>query len=332
MISKLLPTLVLCSLATIASAQQPFVMKISTASLNDVNHEVMKALKAGVESRTGGRVKVELYPASQLGPMTRTIEGVSMGTVEMEHPPLSFLVGMDRRYLVYDVPGLFDSIEHGHRTLADPDIRKRTASLGAARNVESLYIALSGPLMLLSHKPVRALDDLKGQRIRVPGGTPLQIEPFRKLGVSPVTMAPSELMPAMQNRTIDGFLTGFPILTAFKFYDAAKGATTMPSSFLMLTGLVSRTFMKSLGPELEAIVRDEARKAEQLYTTYGVEDVGRIRATWEKNGGQTITLAPDEAKRYVTEVTSVLPPILAAEPQLKEDYEALVAAAARARR
>ena len=76
--------------------------------------------------------------------------------------------------------------------------------------------------------------------------------------------------------------------------------------------------MKSLGPELEGIVRDEARKAEILYTTWGVEDVGRIRATWEKNGGQMIQMSAAEAQRYVREVTSVLPPILAAEPQLKK--------------
>jgi C4-dicarboxylate-binding protein DctP len=245
----------------------------------------------------------------------------------MDFPPVSFLVGMDRRYVVFDVPGLFDSIEHGHRALADPEIRKRIASMGAARGVESLFIALSGPLMLLSHKPVHSVADLKGQKIRVPGGTPLQVEPFKKFGVSPVTMAPSEMMPAMQNKAIDGFLTGFPILTAFKYYDVAKAATQLPGTYLMLTALVNRNFMKSLGPELEGIVRDEARKAEQLYTTWGVEDVGRIRANWEKNGGQTIQMQPAEAKRYLQDVTSVLPPILAAEPQLKEDYEALLAAA-----
>jgi C4-dicarboxylate-binding protein DctP len=314
------------------AAQQQFTMKVSSASLNDVNHEIMKALKAGIESRSGGRIKVDLYPASQLGPLPRTIEGVALGTVEMEFPPVSFLVGMDRRYVVFDVPGLFDDIQHGHRALADPEIRKRIATLGAARGVESMYIALSGPLMLLSHKPVRSVDDLKGQKIRLPGGTPLQVEPFRKLGVSPVTMAPTEMMPAMQNRAIDGFLTGFPILTAFKYYDVAKDATHLPGSYLMLTGLMNRNFLKSLGRELEALVREEVHKAETLYTTFGVDDVGRIRATWEKNGGRFIEMSPPESKRYIREVTAALPPILAAEPQLKDDYEALAAAAQRHRK
>jgi C4-dicarboxylate-binding protein DctP len=324
-------TALACVLAAGNVAAQQFTMKVSSASLNDVNHEVMKALKAGIESRSGGRIKVDLYPASQLGPLPRTIEGVALGTVEMEFPPVSFLVGMDRRYVVFDVPGLFDDIQHGHRALADPEIRKRIATLGAARGVESMYIALSGPLMLLSHKPVRSVDDLKGQKIRLPGGTPLQVEPFRKLGVSPVTMAPSEMMPAMQNRAIDGFLTGFPILTAFKYYDVAKDATHLPGSYLMLTGLMNRNFLKSLGPQLEGVVREEVRKAETLYTTFGVEDVGRIRATWEKNGGRFIEMSPAESKRYIQEVTAALPPILAAEPQLKDDYEALAAAARRHR-
>ena len=63
-----------------------------------------------------------------------------------------------------------------------------------------------------------------------------------------------------------------------------------------------------------------------------MEDVGRISATWVKNGGQMIQMSAAEAQRYVREVTSVLPPILAAEPQLKQDYEALEAAARRYRK
>src|ERR687883_604061 len=136
-----------------------------------------------------------------------------------------------------------------------------------------------------------------------------------------------EVMPAMQNRTLDGFTAGLTIFTAFKYYDVAKALTELPGSFLIASGVVNRNFMKSLGPQLEAIVREEAQKAERVFSTWGVEDVERSRKTWEQDGGENIKLPPAEAKRYLDQATSALPPILAANAQLKEDYEALLAAA-----
>jgi TRAP-type C4-dicarboxylate transport system substrate-binding protein len=313
-------------LAAGAANAQQFKMKLSTPTVNDVTVEWMKAFKAGVESRTGGRVKVEIYPASQLGQIPRTVEGVALGTIEMTAPAVGFLTSIEPRFQVLDAPGLFDDVAHGQRVLADPEIRRRLASFGAGKGVEPLFTFLNGPLMLLSHKPVRATADFKGQKIRVPGATPLHVEPFKRLGVSPLSMPLGEVMPAMQNRTIDGFIAAFTVFTAFKYYDVTKGLTQLPGSFLVASGLVNRNYMKSLG-DLEPIVRDEARKAEALFSTWGVEDLARIRAVWEQNGGQTIVLPPAEAKRYLDEVSSALPAILSANPQLKDDYEALVAAA-----
>jgi C4-dicarboxylate-binding protein DctP len=121
------------------------------------------------------------------------------------------------------------------------------------------------------------------------------------------------------------------VFTSFKYYDVAKGLTQLPGSFLIASGLVNRNFMKSLGPELEGMVREEARKAESVFTGWGVEDVERSRVLWQKNGGENIVLPAAEAKRYLDETTSVLPPLLAANAQLKEDYEALLAAARKVR-
>jgi len=319
-------------LAAGAVHAQQFTMKLSSPTINDVQHEWMKAFKTGVEARAGNRIKVEIYPANQLGQIPRTVEGVALGTIELTSPAVGFLVGLEPRFEVFDVPGLFDDVRHGQAVFNDPDIRRRLATFGAAKGVEPLYMFLNGPLMLLSHKPVRTLNDFKGQKIRVPGPAPLHIEPFRKLGASPVSMPLGEALPAMQNRTIDGSIASFSVFTAFKYYDIAKGITHLPKSFLVAAGLVNRNFMKSLGPELEAIVREEARKAEGVFSNWGVDEVGRIQKNWEQNGGQVIVFPPAEANRYIAEVTSAINPIVAKSPQMKDDYEALLAAAKKHRK
>src|SRR5438132_354078 len=195
--------------------------------------------------------------------------------------------------------------------------------------VEPLITFAHGPLMLLAHRPIRGVADFKGQKLRVPGGAPMHIEPFKKLGASPVSIPLGEVMPAMQNHTIDGFIGGLTVFTSFKYYDVAKGLTRLPGSHLIAAGLVNRNFMKSLGPDLERIVREEARKAEPLFSSWGAEDVERGKKLWAQNGGENIEMPPAEASRYLAETTGVLPALLAAGPQLREDYEALVAAARR---
>jgi len=320
----------LLAVALSASAQQ-FTMKLSSPTINDVSQEWMKAFKSGVESRSGGKIKVEIYPAGQLGPIPRTVEGVALGTIEMVLPATGFLAALEPRFVVFDAPGLVDSMQHAQRVFADPEIRKRLASFGATKGVEPLVTFAHGPLMLLAHRPIRGVADFKGQKIRVPGGAPMHIEPFRKLGASPVSIPLGEVMPAMQNHTIDGFIAGLTVFTSFKYYDVAKGLTRLPGSHLIAAGLVNRNFMKSLGPDLEAMVREESRKAGSLFSGWGVEDVERGRKIWAQNGGENIEMAPAEAQRYLAETTGVLPALLAASPQLKEDYEALVAAAQRTR-
>ena len=329
-IPKICAAAVLSAFTLLAQAQQ-FTMKLSTPTINDVTHEWMNLFKASVEKRAGGRIKVEVYPASQLGQIPRTVEGVALGTIEMTVPAVGFFIGLEPRFQVFDAPGLFDSVEHAQRVFSDPDVRKRLATFGATKGVEPLFTFANGPLMLLSHKPVRGIDDLKGQKIRVPGGAPLHREPFRRLGASPVSMPLGEVRPSLSNRTIDGFIAAHVVLVAFKYYDVAKSATQLPGSFLIASGLVNRNFFKSLGA-LEPMVREEARKAEEIFAKGAVADVGRIRGAWEKNGGETIVLPSTEAKRYLDQATSVLPAILAANPQLKEDYEAIQAAAKKHRR
>ncbi len=169
--------------------------------------------------------------------------------------------------------------------------------------------------------------DFKGLKIRTGGSSALFIEPFKALGASPVSLPLGEVLPALQNKQIDAAMANHAVFNAFKYYDVVKTATYLPGSFAVISGLVNRRFMKSLGPELEAIVREEARRHEQLFTGYGVADLERLKAAWEKNGGENITLPPEEAKKYLDAVAAVVPSVTAKSPKMKEDHEAFAAAA-----
>src|SRR3990172_4815664 len=110
------------ALAASAIAQTaPLVMKLGTATINDPQHEWMKVFAALVERGSNGRIKAEIYPASQLGAIPRMIEGTQFGSIQAWVGPPEFLSGVDSRYEVLSVPGVFKDAVHFSRTFQDPE-------------------------------------------------------------------------------------------------------------------------------------------------------------------------------------------------------------------
>ena len=114
----------------IAQGDKTFVMKLTTATINDTQHEWLKRFAAAVEKDSGGRIKGEIYPASQLGPIPRQIEGVQFGSIQAWIGPPEFLVGVDERYEALSAPGLFTSQDQQVKVINDPPVQKLMLGLG----------------------------------------------------------------------------------------------------------------------------------------------------------------------------------------------------------
>src|SRR5205085_10788712 len=121
-----------------AQGAKTFVMKLSTATINDTQHEWLRRFTAAVEKDSGGRIKGEIYPASQLGSIPRQIEGVHVGSIQAWIGPPEFLVGVDVRYEVLSAPGLFSSQDQMVRVISDPAVRDFILGLGANKGLEGI--------------------------------------------------------------------------------------------------------------------------------------------------------------------------------------------------
>src|SRR5262249_12569642 len=159
------------------------------------------------------------------GQIPAVIEGVALGTIEVGGAASGFFVSLGPRFQGFDAPGLFYDTQDAHRMLAEPTIRARVATFGADKGVEVLVLRIFSQMAVLTHKPVRVIADFQGQKVRTPGGAAIQIEPFRKLGLLPVSLPLGEVLPAMSNRTIDGVISALAVFNNFKYYDIAKSVT-----------------------------------------------------------------------------------------------------------
>ena len=316
--------------ATPSAWAADFVMKVSSpAPLTDVDplSAWMRAFEAGVEEASGGRIDVQLYPSSQLGPIPATVEGVAMGTIEMTMPAIGFMVGVDPRFQVLDSDGLFDDEYHALKTLNDPAVRAMLADFGANAGVEPMMIWTSGQSVLVTRDPVGAVADLDGKKIRTAGNTPLVIKPLEAMGVAPVAMPLGDVLPGIQTGQIDGTTLNLPVAVGFKFADVAKNVTYMPKKFAIIGGIVSRDFMARIGPDLEGIVREQAIRANEAFA--GKLDSGPqiLEGAWGKAGGTLHRFEGAERDNYLSIARGEVEKIMAADAELKAVYDVIMQAA-----
>src|ERR1700686_5510167 len=95
---------------TARADDKTYVMKIGTPTVNDTPEAFVQLFAPMVEKDSGGRIKIELYSASKLGPMAREIEGLQFGSIECAIIPPEFFVGVDERFELPATPGLVDSL------------------------------------------------------------------------------------------------------------------------------------------------------------------------------------------------------------------------------
>ncbi|XWN31441.1 MAG: TRAP transporter substrate-binding protein [Devosia sp.] len=307
-------------IAAPASAQN--VMKMASATINDVQHEWQKVFKGELESRVGDAVTVEIYPASQLGPIPQMAEGVAFGTVESFISPTSFLTPLDPRFQVFDVPGLFASPDELRAVIHDPQYRDHIETMFLDRGLRVIGAIYNSPVIVLTREPVETVPQMDGLKIRT-FASPLQIKPMEAVGAIATPLPLSEVVPQLQSGGIDGMLAGMPILVAFKFYDIAKNVTDLDFSYIVSMNVVNEAWFQSQTPEVQAAIREAGRAAEETVFPWGVENVARTNAAWTENGGVIHQLPDDQRTKMLQEFQEIGTQVVNEDDAVAGEYKRL---------
>jgi len=318
------------TMASPAYAQAPktFVMKLSTATINESQHEWLKRFAAAVEKSSGGRIKGEVYPASQLGPIPRQIEGVQFGSIQAWMGPPEFLVGVDTRYEVLSAPGLMNSYDQAVKVLYDPAVQKMMFGLGENKGLEGIGIAPIGPSQIITKKEVKRLADLKGMKLRVLA-SPFQLELIRRMDASPVAMTLADVLPGIQQGTIDGALAIITVYTTMQYQDAAKYVLETDQPYINSIVVMSKRWLATLPPDLQKIVRDEAAKASKEIVPYVKSFFDKQMETWKARGGVLTKLPAAEHAAMLAKVSTIAQDLSKDKPDLNKAVKLVFEAAAR---
>ena len=221
------------------------------------------AFKKNAEELSGGKIKVEVYHANQLGGMVQMMEMVKAGTLTMSHAGIPFCSRFAPRMELLSLPFLFTNRE---KTLAFVDGANGNAM---AAEMEKAGIKVVGWFELgfrhltNSRRAVQTPGDMKGLKIRVQGN-PLEMKAFQAMGALPTTLDWNELYSGLQQGVVDGQENPYSLIDVAKFYEAQKYLTDTGHSFDFAVVLMNKGFFDSLSPDLQKVVMEAGKRATAL--------------------------------------------------------------------
>jgi len=317
----------LLALAVPASAAD-FVMKFGTATMNETQHQFIKFYKEEVEKDSGGRIEVQIYPASQLGPIPSEIQGVQLGSVQGYIGPVEFFVGVDPRFGVFSAPLLFKSNENAIATVQDPSIQKAMFDMLAPKRMVGLATMDIGASDYGAKKAIMRLSDFAGKKLRI-NGTELEREKMAKLGATGIGMPLSDVVPALDQGTVDGTISGLSVFVAFKMNDLLKVITVTNDTYIISLAVVSKAWFDTLPPDLQKVVIAAGAKTQAKAQQWNIDFTKSLVATWTKLGGTVHTLPADDLAKMKTLLAPVADQATKDQPAVHDMLQMVRAAVAK---
>jgi TRAP-type C4-dicarboxylate transport system substrate-binding protein len=248
-----------------------------------------------IEKRTNGRIKITVHPGGTLTPAPQTYDSIIRGIADMGFASLDLTVGrfplMESLNLPYGVKDavMMTKLSNAFYNKFKPK---------ELDEVHILFLLTHGPGIVHTKKPVRQLEDLKGLKLRCPGGYIVRM--VQALGAVPVVMPMSEVYDSLSKGVVDGIVATPDALKFFKFGEVVQYTTNNYRTAYESTGFCGMNKKKwnSLPPDVQKIVMQVSEEyAGKLAKLWDSMDQESIKESGAKKH-TFITLGKEEEERW----------------------------------
>src|SRR4030043_534329 len=210
-----------------------------------------------VAQRTKSKVKIDVYPSTQLGNERDMVEGLQLGTIDLVVTSTGPLGGFVPRIFVVDLPFLFRDREHAYKALDGPTGRELLDAF-SAKGIKGLAFWENGFRQMTNNvRPIERPEDLKGIKIRTMENK-VHLASFRAFGASPTPMAWSEVYTALQQKTIDAQENPIAIIYHQKIAEVQKHLALTGHFYSPTPLLMSLKAFDALPKDIQKIFMDTA--------------------------------------------------------------------------
>ena len=249
------------SASSMVQAANEIVIKFSHVVAPDTpKGRAAEKFKQLVEERTKGKVKVEVYPNSQLYKDREEMEALQLGAVQMLAPSLSKFRPMGApEFELFDLPYIFPDYETVHRVM-DGDVGKHMFAKLETKGLHGLAFWDNGFKQMSANKPLHTVADFKGLKMRIQSSKVLDAQ-MKALGANPQVMAFSEVYTALQQGVVDGTENPPDNLYTQKMHEVQKHLTVSDHGFLGYAVIVNKKFWEGLPPDIRATLEQAMKEA-----------------------------------------------------------------------
>lgn len=286
--------------AGVQAADEPIVIKFSHVVAQDTpKGKAADRFKQLAEERTQGKVKVEVYPNSQLYKDKEEMEALQIGAVQMLAPSLAKFGPLGvKEFEVFDLPYILPD-RQALRKVTDGPLGAQLLKKLEPKGIVGLAYWDNGFKIMSANKPLKNTSDFKGLKMRVQSSKVLEAQ-MRALGAIPQTMAFSEVYQALQTGVVDGTENPPSNMYTQKMHEVQKNATLSNHGYLGYAVIVNKKFWEGLPPDirkqLESAMKDATQYANEIAQKENEDALAAMKASG-KTEFYALTPAEHEAWR-----------------------------------
>jgi len=289
-----------------ASLAQERTIKFATQ--NPVGHPIelgMKKFAEIVQAKSGGKIKVNLFPGGQLGSDQANVTALQGGTLEMVSMNSGILASVAKEMTIVDFPFLFANAKEADAVMDGPVGKKLHAKLEEKGIVGLAFWELGFRNITNSKKPINSVADIDGLKIRVIPN-PINVDWVKALGANPTPMPFPEVYGGLESKAIDGQENPLTVIAANKFWEVQKHLAITNHQYNPQSVIFSKKVWDTLSASEKKILEDAALEAAK----YQREQSRALMATALDNikkGGMAVTeLSPTEMAKFREKVKPVI--------------------------
>ncbi|CAM2869624.1 TRAP transporter substrate-binding protein [Janthinobacterium sp. SUN128] len=244
-----------------AYAQAPIVIKFSHVVATDTpKGQAAERFKQLAEKATNGKVKVELYPNSQLYKDKEELEALQLGAVQMLAPSLAKFGPLGvKEFEAFDLPYIFPT-KTALYNVTEGEIGKSLLKKLEPKGITGLAYWDNGFKVMSANKPLHSPADFKGLKMRIQSSKVLDAQ-MRALGANPQVLAFSEVYQALQTGVVDGTENPPSNMYTQKMHEVQKHVTVSNHGYLGYAVIVNKKFWDGLPPDIRAQLEKAMREA-----------------------------------------------------------------------
>lgn len=264
-----------------------------SGSLEHQHHVGAEIFKELVEKKSGGEMKVNIFPQAQLGGERDLAEGVRMGTIEMSSVAASNMAGFVLELQVFGIPFLFETKEQVYHAI-DGEIGKEITDIMRAKGFENLAMCEIGFRNMTNNvRPIKVPSDMEGLKIRVQESK-IWIEFMKRLGAVATPIPFGELYTALQQKVVDGQENPVATIYSMKYYEVQKYLSLTGHTYEPAMVLANPKWFNGLDPKHQAILKEAALETAVLQRAK-LAEMDKERLEVIKKAGVEVEENPDKA-------------------------------------